>query len=160
MKLLSRTIVVAGLSALTMVATQAPAIAAPSTSGATAPAVDSSPSPDGPFQTLGGCSSFPPTPCGEVHNNSSQWIDASLNWACGSASYASWGSTCVKDLRRVAPGAKLGGGSTDVDAYGVPSRCTLWVTVNGTEYVRGSGWFKINNLQTATVTNISCMPGP
>ncbi|WBB55507.1 hypothetical protein [Verrucosispora sp. WMMD573] len=87
-------------------------------------------------------------------------MDASLNWTCGDSTYASWTATCVKDKRRVAPGGKLGGGSVDVDAYGVPSGCTLWVTVNGTSYIRGSGWYKITNLQTAKVTHVSCTGGP
>ncbi|TDV56282.1 hypothetical protein CLV71_102348 [Actinophytocola oryzae] len=41
---------------------------------------------------VGGCSSFPPTPCGEVQNNSVRSVRVSLNWTC-SADTAPIGSS-------------------------------------------------------------------
>lgn len=104
----------------------------------------------------GGCSSVPPTPCGEVQNNTSDtWVRVSLRWTCDSY-YEPLGSSCPQDIRTVAPHSHIGGGNVDVDAFEVPDRCTFWGDKNGANFVVGSGWHRFNNLQTVTISHAEC----
>lgn len=103
----------------------------------------------------GGCSSFPPTPCGEVQNNSGRSVRVSLNWTCSAAS-AVIGSSCPQSIRTVAPGKHIGGGSVDVDAFEVPTGCTFAFDIDGLNLTRGAGWYKFSSLNTVTIHSTSC----
>jgi hypothetical protein len=104
---------------------------------------------------LGGCSSFPPTPCGEVQNNSNRTVRVSLNWTC-SADTGALGSSCPKDIKSVGAGKHIGGGSVDVDAFEVPNGCTFAFDIDGLDLTRGPGWYKFSSLNTVTVHRASC----
>ena len=111
-----------------------------------------------PVVTQGGCSSFPPTPCGELQNNSGITVRVSLNWTC-TASSAPLGSSCPQSIVNVAPHTHKGGGSVDVDAFEVPSGCSLSGDINGTKFSRTAGWYKFSSLQTVTVASAGCGGG-
>ncbi|MGV9250607.1 hypothetical protein [Streptomyces sp. NPDC003697] len=109
-----------------------------------------------PSVSLGGCSSFPPTPCGEVQNDTSDtWVRVSLNWTCGT-SYEPIGSSCPKSIKTVSPHSHIGGGSVDVDAYEVPKNCTFWGDSNGFGFVHGAGWYKFSSVETITISHTEC----
>ncbi|MFD4976307.1 hypothetical protein [Streptomyces sp. NPDC058424] len=143
MKLLNRSAVTLAMSALLLtIGTAGVATAAPA-------------APASPDVALGGCSSFPPTPCGEVQNNSNRTVRVSLNWTCG-ADTAPIGSSCPKSITSVAPGKHIGGGSVDVDAFEVPTGCTFAFDIDGLNLTRGPGWYKFSSLNTVTIHRASC----
>lgn len=111
--------------------------------------------PNAPEVALGGCSSFPPTPCGEVQNNSNRTVRVSLNWTC-TADTGNIGSTCPKDIKSVAAGHHIGGGSVDVDAFEVPTGCTFAFDIDGLNLTRGAGWYKFSSLNTVTIHRATC----
>lgn len=110
---------------------------------------------EGPITPQGGCSSFPPTPCGEVQNNSVRTITISLNWTC-SASTAPVNSSCAQSVEGLSSGRHRGGGNVDVDAFRVDTGCTYYGNIDGISFSRGSGWYKFSSLNTVTITSTSC----
>lgn len=105
---------------------------------------------------LGGCSSFPPTPCGELHNNTyDTWVRVSLNWTCSQA-YAPLGSSCPQNIHTVNPRSHMGGGNVDVDAFEVPAQCTFWGLVNSGSFSWSPGWHKFSSWDTVTITYAEC----
>lgn len=111
-----------------------------------------------PVKPNGGCSSFPPTPCGEVQNNTSHTAFVSLNWTC-SATTAPIGSSCPKSITSVSPGHHIGGGSVDVDAFEVLDGCTVQGDIDGSNFTRGPGWYKFSSLNTVTLHTMTCSGG-
>jgi hypothetical protein len=107
---------------------------------------------------LGGCSSFPPTPCGEVQNNSVRTVRVSLNWTC-SADTAPIGSSCPQSITTVAPHSHIGGGNVDVDAFEVPRGCSFAFDIDGLDLTRGAGWYKFSSLNTVTIHSATCGVG-
>jgi hypothetical protein len=106
----------------------------------------------------GGCSSFPPTPCGEVQNNSVRSVRVSLNWTCA-ADTAPIGSSCPQSITSVGPGRHIGGGSVDVDAFEVPRGCSFDFDIDGLNLTRGAGWYKFSSLNTVTIHSTTCGVG-
>jgi hypothetical protein len=107
---------------------------------------------------LDGCSSFPPTPCGEVQNNSVRPVRVSLHWTC-SASTAPLGSTCPQSITTVGAGRHIGGGDVDVDAFEVPRGCSFDFDIDGLDLTRGAGWYKFSSLNTVTIHSTTCGVG-
>lgn len=99
----------------------------------------------------------PPTPCGELQNNSGRTIRVSLNWNCTTSSEP-LGSGCPLNIKSVAPHSHIGGGSVDVDAFEVPSNCLFngKIDPGGHVFSRGAGWYKFDSLQTVTITGAGC----
>lgn len=105
---------------------------------------------------LGGCSSFPPTPCGELQNNlSGRSIRVSLDWTCEEVS-APLGSDCPQEITTVASGGHIGGGNVDADAFEIPNGCWFSGDINDTVFTRSAGWYKLTSLETVTVTRARC----
>jgi hypothetical protein len=104
----------------------------------------------------GGCSSFPPTPCGEVQNNTSRTLRVSKNWTC-SGSSAPLGTSCAQSITSVGAGSHIGGGNVDIDAYEIPANCRAEGYVNSRYFYDYEGWYKISSLETATINQIWCI---
>jgi hypothetical protein len=107
---------------------------------------------------LGGCSSFPPTPCGEVQNNSVRSVRVSLDWTCD-ASTAPLGSGCPQSITSVGPHGHIGGGNVDVDAFEVSRGCSFDGDISGVPFTRGAGWYKFSSLDTVTIHSTTCGVG-
>lgn len=113
---------------------------------------------DDDITVLASCSSFPPTPCGEVQNNTNRTVRVSLNWTC-SADTAPIGSGCPRDIRNVSPGGHIGGGNVDVDAFEVPNGCTFTFNFGGaipSNRDRGPGWYKFASVNDVTLVRARC----
>lgn len=51
----------------------------------------------------------------------------------------------------MAPGHHIGGGNVDVDAFEVPTGCTVQADIDGVNFTRGAGWYKFSSLNTVTI---------
>jgi len=103
-----------------------------------------------------GCSRFPPTPCGEVQNDTQITVRVSLNWTCDEST-GPLGTHCAQNIVSVNPGRHLGGGNVDVDAFEVPSGCVIsGILLPGLTFSHGAGWYKFNSLQEANLSFASC----
>jgi hypothetical protein len=90
-----------------------------------------------------------------VQNNSSSTVYVSLHWTCD-ATTAPLGSGCPQNVWSVPPGAHIGGGNVDVDAFAVPAGCTYWFDIDGSNLSRGPGWYKFSSLNTVTIHRTAC----
>jgi hypothetical protein len=93
--------------------------------------------------------------CGRVINNSDSGIKVMIDWGHPSS------------IRSLGAHRRLGGNDIDVDAFGVPPRCTATVNINhgGSSGALLSGgntdfrYYKIRTDQTAVITSLRCRGG-